>query len=85
MTTRNSKKHCIMVQGHGENADVLQATVDVLDSEGIDFAVHWDAKYPIPELHAEHSKIDFLPDRIKVVWGGVFADSSREAPSRACF
>lgn len=33
-----------MVIGHGENASILQSTINILDSVDIDFFVHWDRK-----------------------------------------
>lgn len=37
-------KHAIMVIGYGENAGVLQETINVLDDSDIDFYIHWDKR-----------------------------------------
>lgn len=62
-------KHAIMVIGYGTSAAVLQMTIKILDSYNIDFFIHWDAKYEIPILTSNKSKIHFLKNRISVHWG----------------
>lgn len=57
-----------MVSGYGNNANVLQETINVLDDYSIDFFIHWDKKYKIPNLHSSKSKIIFIK-RISVRWG----------------
>ncbi|MGL4267968.1 MAG: hypothetical protein ACRCR7_12700 [Weissella cibaria] len=44
-------KHAIMVEGHGDTADILQSTIDWLDDSEIDFFIHWDKKYKKPKLN----------------------------------
>lgn len=61
-------RHVIMVIGHGLNAEILQTTVSYLDSEEIDFLVHWDVRYPEPKLVSRKSEIKFVsPSRVN--WG----------------
>lgn len=57
-----------MVMGYGNSADVLQETINILDDYDIDFFIHWDKKYKIPNLYSRKSKIMFV-DRISVNWG----------------
>lgn len=61
-------KHAIMVEGHGDTADILQSTIDWLDDSEIDFSIHWDKKYKKPKLSSNKSKLFFVP-RHRVVWG----------------
>lgn len=60
-------KHAIMVMGFGDDASVLQENINVLDDEDIDFIIHWDKRFNLPELHANKSNIIFIP-RIRVNW-----------------
>ncbi|MCR5524426.1 MAG: beta-1,6-N-acetylglucosaminyltransferase [Lactobacillus sp.] len=62
-------RHAIMVIGTGNDASILQKTINHLDDENIDFFVHWDAKYKKPLLRSNISKIIFI-ERQKVNWGG---------------
>lgn len=62
-------KHAICVMGYGDQASVLQKTVDILDNKNIDFFIHWDARYEIPKLYSKLSKIVYVKDRIPVKWG----------------
>lgn len=61
-------RHAIMVWGSGNNSSVLQKTINFLDDSEIDFFIHWDLKYKLPELTAHKSNIFFIP-RMKVYWG----------------
>lgn len=61
-------KHVILVEGHGDNADVLQKTIEILDDYDIDFIVHWDKKYRRPVLKSKKSEIIFVKP-IEVYWG----------------
>ncbi|WKF84158.1 beta-1,6-N-acetylglucosaminyltransferase [Lacticaseibacillus pantheris] len=60
-------KHAILVEGSGDGA-ILQSTINVLDSDNIDFFVHWDKKFARPHLVAKQSRIFFLKAQ-KVFWG----------------
>lgn len=60
-------KHAIMVMGFGNDASVLQETINVLDDENIDFVIHWDKRFELPNLTSNKSDIIFIP-RIKVNW-----------------
>lgn len=62
-------KHAIMVIGYGNNAKVLQSTINVLDDADIDFFIHWDKRYSFPNLKSKKSRIYFLKNRIAVKWG----------------
>lgn len=62
-------RHAICVIGFGENADVLQETIKVLDDKDIDFFIHWDIRYKIPFLKSDFSEIYFLKERRAVKWG----------------
>lgn len=62
-------RHAIMVMGYGNIASVLQSTINVLDSYNIDFFIHWDARYKLPMLTSQKSKLYFLKNRISVHWG----------------
>lgn len=62
-------KHAILVIGYGEKAAILQETINILDNEDIDFFIHWDKRYALPNLKSNYSKIYFIKDRIKVKWG----------------
>lgn len=61
-------KHAICVIGYGSSG-VLQGTIKHLDSPNIDFYIHWDKKYPLPNLQSKFSKIHLLKDRVNVYWG----------------
>lgn len=63
-------RHAICVTGYGDQADVLQKTINILDDKDIDFFIHWDARYKIPNLQSKLSKIYFVKNRIPVKWGG---------------
>lgn len=43
-------KHAIMVIGYGQEASVLQKTIEILDDSDIDFYIHWDKRWPLPKL-----------------------------------
>lgn len=60
-------KHAIMVMGFGNNASVLQQTINVLDDSEIDFIIHWDKRYKTPKLVSKKSKIIFI-EQMKVNW-----------------
>lgn len=62
-------KHAIMVLGHGEDASILQKTIDLLDCDNIDFFIHWDRKYKQPFLYSNISKIYMIKKPILVSWG----------------
>ncbi|MBL1057030.1 hypothetical protein JEM51_11560 [Ligilactobacillus agilis] len=62
-------KHAIMVIGHGDTCEVLQETVKILDSNSIDFYIHWDAKYIPPKIYSNYSKIEFIDNPESVFWG----------------
>lgn len=57
-----------MVIGHGEDASIIQETINVLDDEDIDFFIHWDKRYTSPVLFSKYSNIHLI-DRRKVFWG----------------
>lgn len=61
-------RHAIMVIGSGNNAEVLQRTINHLDDEEIDFYIHWDKKFKKPVLKSNYSNIFFIRPR-KVRWG----------------
>lgn len=61
-------KHAIMMMGYG-NGKVAQKTIDVLDDPDIDFFIHWDKKYSIPNFQSKLSNIYYLKDRKSVNWG----------------
>lgn len=61
-------KHAIMVMGYGDYS-ILQKTINVLDDNDIDFIIHWDKKFKLPNLFSEKSQIIFIKNRIKVNWG----------------
>lgn len=62
-------KHAVMIMGYGEEAPIVQQTINMLDDEDIDFFIHWDAKYALPKLYSSKSSIYFLKNRISVRWG----------------
>ncbi|WP_143437065.1 beta-1,6-N-acetylglucosaminyltransferase [Lactobacillus gallinarum] len=62
-------KHAIMVIGYGEEAKVLQETINILDDKDIDFFIHWDKKYTKPILRKSKSKIYYISNPISVKWG----------------
>ena len=53
-------KHAIMVTGHGNTYKILQKTINILDSNSIDFFIHWDAKYSQPKITIHYSNIQFI-------------------------
>lgn len=61
-------KHVILVEGHGNTATILQETIRILDDYEIDFIVHWDRKFPEPNLKSSKSKIHFIEQQ-NVDWG----------------
>lgn len=61
-------KHAVMIIGYG-NADIVQRTISILDDKDIDFYIHWDARYVLPQLFSKESNIFFIKDRLKVKWG----------------
>lgn len=63
-------KHAVCVIGYGNQANILQKTINVLDDKDIDFFIHWDARYKIPSLQSNLSTIYFVKNRIAVKWGG---------------
>lgn len=54
-------KHAIAVEGSGNDASVLQALIKHFDDSEIDFFIHWDKKFNIPELKSRLLKIMFIP------------------------
>lgn len=60
-------RHAVMVMGFGNDASVLQETINILDDDNIDFIIHWDKRFKKPNLNAHNSNIVFIP-RIKVNW-----------------
>lgn len=60
--------HAIMVLGSGNDSRVLQKLIDHFDDSKIDFFIHWDLKYPLPNFSSRRSHI-FLVPRMKVYWG----------------
>lgn len=62
-------KHAIMVIGYGQEASVLQKTIEVLDDSDIDFYIHWDKRWPLPKLTSHYSKIELVSKRVAVKWG----------------
>jgi hypothetical protein len=62
-------KHAIMVMGYGNDIRVLQKMIDILDDDDIDFYIHWDKRWPLPNLSSHHSKISIIKKRIAVKWG----------------
>lgn len=61
-------KHAVMIMGYGDGK-IVQNTIDVLDDPEIDFFIHWDKKFDIPEFKSVHSQIYFTKNRRKVYWG----------------
>lgn len=61
-------KHAILVIGHGENADVLQETINILDDPDIDFYIHWDKRFKCPKLTSNYSSLFFV-ESMKNNWG----------------
>ncbi|QGG58971.1 hypothetical protein [Loigolactobacillus bifermentans] len=61
-------KQAILVEGHG-NPNITQAMINLLDSDSIDFYIHWDLKSAKPSFLSNYSKIHLVPRR-KVYWGG---------------
>lgn len=57
-----------MVLGSGNDAEILQKLINHFDDSEIDFFIHWDQKYRLPNLKSQKSQIKFVP-RIKVYWG----------------
>ncbi len=61
-------RHAILVEGHGNNAEVLQETIRILDDAEIDFWIHWDKRFKKPILTSYKSKLHFIKP-IKNNWG----------------
>lgn len=62
-------KHAVCVIGYGIKADVLQKTINILDNTDIDFFIHWDKRFKMPQLTSNNSQIFYLNNRIAVHWG----------------
>lgn len=64
-------RHAILVIGYGNHADILKQTLQVLNDKDIDFYIHWDKRYPLPDLNSVKikGKIIFVKPRIAVKWG----------------
>lgn len=62
-------RHAVLVIGYGTNPAVLQGTIQHLDVKDIDFFIHWDKRFPLPQLKSKHSQITFIKNRIAVKWG----------------
>lgn len=64
-------KHAFLIIAHNE-FEVLQTLIDRLDSELTDVYVHIDRKVQeVPVLHAAHSQLCVLEQRVDVRWGHV--------------
>lgn len=61
-------KHAIMIMGYGDG-EIVQNTINVLDDPDIDFFIHWDKKFKIPNFKSIYSNIIFTSKRRKVFWG----------------
>lgn len=57
-----------MIIGHGNDASIIQETINILDDEDIDFFIHWDKRDKKPKLLSENSTLHFICSR-KVFWG----------------
>ena len=57
-------RHAILVEGHGNNAEVLQETIRILDDAEIDFWLHWDKRFKKPTLTSYKSKLHFIKGRL---------------------
>lgn len=62
-------KHAIMIIGYGKKYNVMNETIKHFDDNDIDFFIHWDARYPLPKIITQKSKVFFVKDRIAVKWG----------------
>ncbi len=61
-------KHAYLILAHS-NPELLQSLVSLLDDCRNDIYVHWDANSGVvPELHASHSELIVLEERVKVFW-----------------
>ncbi|PEG86525.1 MULTISPECIES: beta-1,6-N-acetylglucosaminyltransferase [unclassified Lactobacillus] len=63
--------HAILVIGYGNHADILKQTLQVLNDKDIDFYIHWDKRYSLPDLDSVNiaGKVIFIKSRIAVKWG----------------
>lgn len=59
----------IETRNNGNNADILQATINHFNSDKIDFFVHWDKKWAQPTLCAKGSQIIMIENPLRVQWG----------------
>lgn len=60
-------RHAIMIMGFG-NSEVAQKIINVLDHPDIDFFIHWDKKYSVPDFTSKYSKIFYCKHRVDVKW-----------------
>lgn len=65
-------RHAYLIMAHNQ-FEVLQRLIDRLDDPRNDIYVHIDRKVvrKLPTLHAHHSGLHVLSDRVSVVWGDV--------------
>lgn len=61
-------KHAVMIMGYGDGK-IVQSTINILDDPEIDFFIHWDKKFKIPEFNSSYSHIYLTEKRRKVYWG----------------
>lgn len=61
-------RHAIMIMGYG-SGEIVQETINILDDYDIDFFIHWDKKFKIPNFVSEKSSIYYLKNRKDVHWG----------------
>ncbi|MCT6850825.1 MAG: beta-1,6-N-acetylglucosaminyltransferase [Staphylococcus epidermidis] len=61
-------KHAIMIMGYGDGK-IVQNTINILDDPDIDFFIHWDKKFKIPDFKSSNSQIFYTKNRRKVFWG----------------
>lgn len=61
-------KQAILVEGYGDPT-ITQLMINTLDSDAIDFYIHWDLKSKRPNFKAMRSKVYLIP-RHNVYWGG---------------
>lgn len=67
----SSLRHAYLIMAHNQ-FEVLQRLIDRLDDPRNDIYVHIDRKVrQLPTLHARHSGLHVLSDRVSVVWGDV--------------
>lgn len=65
-------KHAIMVIGYGNEAPILTQCIKILGDKDIDFFIHWDKRYKLPNLKVNRKnigKINFIQNRVAVKWG----------------